>query len=65
VTYEWTLLEGETLKAYLRGPAVPVEHRMIAGSHERPGGPECRCGSEWLYFEDRCSTTPALEGKRS
>jgi hypothetical protein len=31
------------------------KHGMIPGSHERAGGPECRCGAAWLYFEDRCA----------
>lgn len=34
-----------------------VVHRMLPGSHERPGGPECRCGAEWDWWNDRCTTT--------
>lgn len=34
-----------------------ITHRMLAGSHERPRGPECRCGAEWDYWNDRCATT--------
>ena len=29
-------------------------HFMLPGSHERPGGPECRCGSVWDRLNDRC-----------
>lgn len=31
-----------------------TEHRMLPGSHERPRGPECRCGAEWDYWNDEC-----------
>jgi hypothetical protein len=33
------------------------KHGMLPGSHERHGGPECRCGAAWLYFEDRCAAS--------
>jgi hypothetical protein len=32
------------------------EHGMLPGTHERPGGAECRCGQEWSYWEDMCLT---------
>lgn len=39
------------------------EHRMIGGSHERPGGPECRCGAGWDWWNDRCARpAPAAPG---
>lgn len=41
---------------------VPVSHRMLPGSHERAGGPECRCGAPWDRVNDRCAApaqTPA------
>jgi hypothetical protein len=43
-------------------PLVPddapvVGHAMIAGSHERTGGPECRCGAPWSRAADRCTGT--------
>lgn len=31
------------------------EHRMIGGSHERRGGPECKCGADWDYWSDKCT----------
>lgn len=31
-----------------------ADHRMIAGSHERPRGPECRCGADWDAWEQVC-----------
>jgi len=42
-----------------------VRHRMVPGSHERPRGPECRCGAEWDWWDDHCirvaeSDTPVL-----
>ena len=30
-------------------------HGMLGGSHERPGGPECRCGADWDWFNDLCT----------
>lgn len=35
--------------------ATAITHRMIGGSHERPTGPECRCGAEWDYWGDTCT----------
>lgn len=29
-------------------------HRMLGGSHERPNGPECRCGAAWDWWNDQC-----------
>ncbi|MDB4928305.1 MAG: hypothetical protein JWM10_789 [Myxococcaceae bacterium] len=37
-------------------------HGMIPGSHERPDGPECRCGRAWLRWDDRCEST-SLDGR--
>lgn len=34
--------------------SVPVVHRMLPGSHERGGGAECRCGSQWDRWNDEC-----------
>ena len=34
-------------------PARPV-HGMLPGSHERRGGPECRCGGVWFYWDGMC-----------
>lgn len=31
-------------------------HFMLPGSHERAGGPECRCGSGWDRWNDMCAT---------
>lgn len=33
-----------------------VKHGMLAGSHERPSGPKCRCGAEWDWFNDHCTS---------
>lgn len=43
------------------------QHRMLPGSHERPTGPECRCGAEWDYWNDMCVTLESedLTSKRS
>lgn len=30
------------------------EHGMIPGTHERPGGTECRCGQPWSRWDDMC-----------
>jgi len=30
------------------------QHYMLPGSHERAGGPECRCGWGWDRWNDRC-----------
>ena len=32
-------------------------HGMIPGSHERPDGPECRCGAAWDRWNARCTAT--------
>ena len=29
-------------------------HGMLPGSHERSGGPECRCGAVWFYWDGAC-----------
>ena len=34
----------------------PVVHRMLGGSHESRFGPECRCGAEWDWWNDRCTS---------
>lgn len=34
-----------------------IEHGMIAGSHERPAGPECRCGAQWSRADNLCAAT--------
>lgn len=31
-------------------------HFMLPGSHERAGGPECRCGASWDRWNDTCTT---------
>jgi hypothetical protein len=42
-------------------PASPATaHRMLPGSHERSGGPECICGAEWSPWNSTC--TRALAG---
>ena len=38
-------------------PAADEGHRMAAGSHERPGGPECRCGAPWDRWSGQCTTS--------
>jgi hypothetical protein len=39
-------------------------HGMLPGSHERPSGPECRCGASWSVWRDCCATqVHAQEGK--
>ena len=43
-----TTPEGDNTMSTMR------EHMMIPGSHERPGGPECRCGADWDYWSDEC-----------
>lgn len=30
------------------------EHRMVPGSHERPGGAECVCGGAWDRWMEQC-----------
>lgn len=34
-------------------------HDMLPGSHERPGGPECRCGAAWDRWGGGCMSIPA------
>lgn len=34
--------------------ATPVVHGMVPGSHERMGGPECRCGRRWSRWDEEC-----------
>lgn len=29
-------------------------HGMLPGSHERPGGAECRCGASWDRYYETC-----------
>lgn len=29
-------------------------HAMLPGSHERRSGPECRCGSGWDKWNEKC-----------
>lgn len=31
-----------------------TKHHMLGGSHERPNGPECVCGKEWDWWNDKC-----------
>lgn len=31
-------------------------HYMLSGSHERPSGPECRCGQPYSVWQDMCLT---------
>jgi hypothetical protein len=31
-----------------------IEHGMLPGTHERPGGAECRCGMPWDFWNERC-----------
>ncbi len=31
-----------------------AQHGIVPGSHERPEGPECRCGAAWSLFSDHC-----------
>lgn len=40
--------------------ASETDHRNIPGSHERPFGPECRCGARWDGWVDRCMSTVSL-----
>lgn len=49
------------------GPLGPLggqctcPHYVIPGSHERRGGPECRCGSPWDWWHDRCFSQARVE----
>lgn len=38
---------------------MSAEHFMLPGSHERPAGAECRCGSDWDRWNDRCCSPEA------
>lgn len=40
-----------------------VIHRMIGGSHERPHGPECRCGAQWDWWNETCTALIKGENK--
>lgn len=57
--------DEEVEQAYQRlsdmGTAQPEAHGMIPGSHERAGGPECRCGVAWNRWADRCAAQPDHE----
>lgn len=35
-------------------PDAPLIHRMLPGTHEWPRTPQCRCGSDYDYWGDRC-----------
>jgi hypothetical protein len=37
--------------------SAPQNHRMVSGSHERPGGAECLCGAAWDRWNDECAAT--------
>lgn len=47
------LLAQAIADAFGRASAAD-NHGMIPGSHERPGGPECRCGADWDRWNDKC-----------
>jgi hypothetical protein len=42
----WQLVKGRTNRT--------PDHGMVPGSHERPGGAECRCGEPWSRWDDAC-----------
>ena len=41
---------------------VPASHGMVPGSHERPGGPLCRCGGAWLTWANGCLQEARSDG---
>lgn len=60
--YRSCFVMGATWSAGFRrqGP-ITATHSMLPGTHERPGGVECRCGMPWDFWNERClsTTTPA------
>ena len=41
---------------------VSASHGMVPGSHERPGGPLCRCGGAWLTWANGCLQEARSDG---
>ena len=39
----------------------PGEHGMLPGSHEERYGPQCRCGAEWDWWNDKCTRATTTE----
>lgn len=64
----WSPGEAEDFASHLMAAASTARayqaaHGMLPGSHERPCGPECRCGKPWDRWNDRCSSAvKAAEG---
>lgn len=50
------LLARAIADAFGRAADADALHGMVPGSHERLGGPECRCGATWDRWNDRCTT---------
>jgi hypothetical protein len=45
---------GKAVEPVFPASSPQIVHGMLPGSHERGGGAECRCGSQWDRWNDVC-----------